>query len=156
MLMILLFIPETYHPVLLRQKAVKVRRETGNNRWKAPIEWLERSIPQTIIRSIYRPFLLLTLEPMCLNLCIFSAVLLGILYLYVFQTLNRRFCTVFGVAKQPSWKPCTREHILQLKACPTVRKLTPRSLTDGLVHLNSYSRITIASSSGKLDSHTSE
>lgn len=50
--------------------------------WHAPIEITERSIRQTILRSLYRPFLLLILEPMCLNLCIFSAILLGILYLF--------------------------------------------------------------------------
>ena len=82
LLMIILFIPETYHPVVLRRKAIRKRRETGDDRWKAPIEWLDRSITQTVIRSCYRPFLLLTLEPMCLNLCIFSALLLGVLYLW--------------------------------------------------------------------------
>lgn len=76
------FVPETYHPVLLRQKAIKLRKDTGDEKWKAPIERLQRSIPQTIIRSIYRPFLLLALEPMCLNLCLFSAILLGALYLF--------------------------------------------------------------------------
>lgn len=46
------------------------------------MEHHNRSIRQSIIQSIYRPFLLLTLEPMCLNLCLFSAVLLGVLYLF--------------------------------------------------------------------------
>jgi hypothetical protein len=76
------FVPETYHPVLIRRKAIKLRKETGDGRWKAPIEAMERSILQTIIRSCYRPFLLLALEPMCLNLCLFSALLLGVLYLF--------------------------------------------------------------------------
>ena len=76
------FVPETYHPVLLRHKAVKLRKTTGDSRWKAPIEVMQRSILQTVIRSCYRPFLLLTLEPMCLNLCLFSAILLGVLYLF--------------------------------------------------------------------------
>ena len=76
------FVPETYHPVLLRHKAIKLRKETGEEKWKAPIEVMQRSILQTIIRSCYRPFLLLTLEPMCLNLCLFSAILLGVLYLF--------------------------------------------------------------------------
>jgi len=76
------FVPETYHPVLLRNKARRLRAETGDERWHAPIEVMDRSITQTIIRSIYRPFLLLTLEPMCLNLCLFSAILLGVLYLF--------------------------------------------------------------------------
>jgi len=77
-----MFVPETYHPVLLRRKAQRLRKETGNENWQAPIEKMDRSIPQTIIRSIYRPFQLLTLEPMCLNLCIYSAILLGVLYLF--------------------------------------------------------------------------
>ena len=75
-------VPETYHPVLLRHKAAKLRKDTGDERWKAPIEVMQRSIPQTILRSCYRPFLLLTLEPMVLNLCLFSAMLLGVLYLF--------------------------------------------------------------------------
>lgn len=82
LVLITLFIPETYHPVLLRRKAIKVRDETGDERWHARIERMDKSILQTIIRSCYRPFLLLTLEPMCLNLCIFSALLLGVLYLW--------------------------------------------------------------------------
>ena len=80
--LIALGVPETYHPVLLRHKAEKLRKETGNEQWKAPIEVMQRSIPQTILRSCYRPFLLLALEPMVLNLCLFSAILLGILYLF--------------------------------------------------------------------------
>ncbi|KAL8673654.1 MAG: hypothetical protein Q9168_001909 [Polycauliona sp. 1 TL-2023] len=79
---IILVIPETYHPVLLRRKAISLRKETGNQQWQAPIERLDRSIARTVMTSIYRPFLLLTLEPMCLNLCLFSALLLGVLYLF--------------------------------------------------------------------------
>ena len=76
------FVPETYHPVLLRHKAIKLRAETGDEKWHAPIEKLQRSISQTIIRSCYRPFILLAREPMCLNLCLYSAILLGVLYLF--------------------------------------------------------------------------
>ena len=75
-------VPETYHPVRLRRKAIKKRRDTADHRWKAPNEVMDRSITQTVIRSCYRPFLLLALEPMCLNLCIYSAILLGVLYLF--------------------------------------------------------------------------
>ena len=76
------FVPETFPSVLLRRKAIRLRRETGDERWHAPIEKMDKSLLQTIIRSCYRPFMLLTLEPMCLNLCIFSAILLGVLYLW--------------------------------------------------------------------------
>ncbi|PGH00823.1 hypothetical protein GX51_05600 [Blastomyces parvus] len=92
---IALLVPETYHPVLFRRKAIKLRRETGDERWRAPIEMLDRSVGQTILRSIYRPMMLLTMEPMCLNLCIFSAILLGILYLF-FGAFHLVFSTLHG------------------------------------------------------------
>ena len=44
------------------------------------------------MRSCYRPFLLLALEPMCLNLCTYSAILLGIVYLF-FGAFNIVFTT---------------------------------------------------------------
>jgi len=80
--MIALLVPETYHPVLLRKKARKMRKETGEERWKAPMEKMNKSIPKTIAWSLLRPFQLLVLEPMVMNLCLFSAILLGILYLF--------------------------------------------------------------------------
>ena len=73
--LITIFIPETYHPVVLRKKAQKRRKETGDDRYHAPIERMNKSISKTIMWSIIRPFQLLALEPMCLNLCLFSAVL---------------------------------------------------------------------------------
>ncbi|KAJ9318965.1 hypothetical protein DTO271D3_553 [Paecilomyces variotii] len=93
--LIVFFVPETYHPVLLRRKAQRLRKETGDDRWVAPIENMHRSVLQTVLRSLYRPMLLLTLEPMCLNLCIFSAILLGILYLF-FGAFNLVFTNVWG------------------------------------------------------------
>ncbi|TQB72010.1 hypothetical protein MPDQ_007173 [Monascus purpureus] len=81
--------------LLLRNKARKLRKETGDDRWIAPIEKMQRSVLQTVIRSIYRPILLLILEPMCLNLCIFSAILLGILYLF-FGAFELVFSHVYG------------------------------------------------------------
>jgi len=80
--MIFFLVPETYHPVLLRNKAIKLRKETGDERWKAPMEKMNKSIPKTIGYSLLRPVQLLVFEPMCLNLCLFSAILLGILYLF--------------------------------------------------------------------------
>ncbi|KAL6153945.1 hypothetical protein ACJBU6_07239 [Exserohilum turcicum] len=80
--LIVFFVPETYHPVLLRRKAIRLRKETGNEEWIAPIEKLDRSITKTVMWSCIRPFQLLFFEPMCLNLCLLSAILLGILYLF--------------------------------------------------------------------------
>ena len=90
-----LLVPETYSPVLLRRKAQIKRKETGDEQFKAPIETHQKSIFWTIVRSLYRPFLLLTLDPMCFNLCLFSAILLGILYLF-FGTFDLVFTNVYG------------------------------------------------------------
>ena len=113
LLLVILLVPETYHPVILRNKARRLRKETGNDRWYAPLEKMDRSIalvrepyadranesaltfrelPKTVFTSCYRPFLLLALEPMCLNLCLFSALLLGIVYLF-FGAFNIVFTT---------------------------------------------------------------
>ncbi|TQN72800.1 Efflux pump atB, partial [Colletotrichum shisoi] len=76
------FVPETYHPIVLRSKARKMRKETGDERWKAPVEKSTKSVIKTIGISLKRPFQLLFFEPMVLSLDIFSAILLGILYLF--------------------------------------------------------------------------
>ncbi|KAH1558926.1 hypothetical protein KXX17_006423 [Aspergillus fumigatus] len=64
---------ETYHPVLLKRMAVRLRKETGDD----------------------RPMQLLAFEPMCMNLCVFSAILLGILYLF-FGAFELVFSHVYG------------------------------------------------------------
>jgi multidrug resistance protein len=121
--LIIMLVPETYHPVLLRNKAIRLRKETGNEAWIAPIEKMTRSIPKTVAMSCIRPFQLLIFEPMCLNLCILSSILLGILYLFfgafalVFQnnhgfTLSQTGLTflglflgmIIGACSDPIWR----------------------------------------------------
>lgn len=112
---VLFLVPETYKPVLLRFKAQRLRRETGEQKWHAPIEKSKRSPTKvcmcgsgrpasmsmllnrskTVLRSLYRPFMLLVLEPMCLNLCLLSAVLLGIQYLF-FGAFHVIFSETYG------------------------------------------------------------
>jgi multidrug resistance protein len=92
---ITILVPETYMPVLLRKKAQQKRKATGDDRWKAPIEISDKSILWTVVHSLYRPFLLLFLDPMCFNLCLYSAILLGILYLF-FGAFPLVFREVYG------------------------------------------------------------
>ncbi|PNS14238.1 hypothetical protein CAC42_6751 [Sphaceloma murrayae] len=82
LILIIFFVPETYHPVVLKQKAKKLRKETSNDSWYAPMEVMNKSVTKTVLWSCIRPFQLLTLEPMCLFLCLISSVYLGILYLF--------------------------------------------------------------------------
>ena len=69
-------------PMVLKHKAQKLRKETGEDRWRAPAEKMDKSVIGAVGRSLMRPFQLLFFELMCLQLCIFSAILLGILYLF--------------------------------------------------------------------------
>lgn len=81
--MIFFFAPETYHSVLLRAKAQRLRKENGDDRYHVPAEHsLPASKTRAVATSIVRPCQFLVFEPMCLCLNIFSAILLGILYLF--------------------------------------------------------------------------
>ena len=112
----------TSDPILLRKKARRLRKQTGNEKLLAPIENSDKSVISAVGHSLLRPFLLLIFEPMCLNLCIFSAILLGILYLFfgafplVFATnydfnlwqiglafLGIGVGLVIGIATDPVW-----------------------------------------------------
>ncbi|KAH7204875.1 major facilitator superfamily domain-containing protein [Fusarium redolens] len=86
---------ETYHPILLKQKARRLRKERNDDRFFAPIEKVKRSVLRAIAMSSARPFQLLAFEPMCLTLSLFSALLLGILYLF-FGTFPLIFGTTYG------------------------------------------------------------
>ncbi|KAL5592415.1 hypothetical protein FOBRF1_013441 [Fusarium oxysporum] len=92
---IFFLVPETYHPILLKQKARRLRKERNDDRFFAPIEKVKRSVLRAIAMSSVRPFQLLAFEPMCLTLSLFSALLLGILYLF-FGTFPLIFGTTYG------------------------------------------------------------
>ncbi|KAJ5279336.1 MFS general substrate transporter [Penicillium angulare] len=79
---ILFLVPETYHPIQLKAKAKMLRKKTGNENYVAPSEQTQVAKTRLLGLSLLRPVQFLTLEPMCLALDIYSAVLLGMLYLF--------------------------------------------------------------------------
>lgn len=95
-LLIYFFAPETYHPIKLRAKAEQLRKQTGDKRYKAPMENISRLGPRAIGIALLRPFQLLFYEPMCLCLDIYSAILLGILYLF-FTAFRLVFSETYGM-----------------------------------------------------------
>jgi len=84
MLISVIFVPETFHPVLLAKKAAAMRKSTGNESYHSPSEiaLAGKTVSSTLLHSLSKPFELLIFEPMCFFLCIYSALLLGILYLF--------------------------------------------------------------------------
>ncbi|GAA5823404.1 hypothetical protein JCM5353_002135 [Sporobolomyces roseus] len=78
---LVVFVPETFLPVVLKSQAKKLRK-AGRTDVKAPIELDERSITSVLKTSCTQPFELLATEPMALALCTWTALLLGILYMF--------------------------------------------------------------------------
>ncbi|KAI0700693.1 major facilitator superfamily domain-containing protein [Cytidiella melzeri] len=74
-------VPETYAPVLMKQKANKLRKATKDPRYYASLDRREGSLTRAIMISCYRPFELLLLDRMNLLLDLWCALLFGILYL---------------------------------------------------------------------------
>ncbi|CDK28739.1 unnamed protein product [Kuraishia capsulata CBS 1993] len=91
----LIFVPETYRPVLLARKAAKLRKETGNQDFFAPLEKVELTLFQSTILSAKRPLLLLVRDPMMLVLCVYTGLILAIVYLF-FVSFPYTFRTVWG------------------------------------------------------------
>ncbi|KAL4985935.1 major facilitator superfamily domain-containing protein [Aspergillus falconensis] len=86
-LLVYLFVPETYQPVLLKQKRKHLSKQRHES--QKPFS------PKMVLDSVYKPLLLLYLEPMCFCLCLYSAILLGILYLF-FGAFQIVFQSVYG------------------------------------------------------------
>jgi MFS family permease len=93
-------VPETYGPVILRKRAAQASLENGEKSSTLPAK-PQKSIFVAVGYSCLRPMQLLIFEPMCLALCTFSAVLLGILYLF-FEAFPLVFGGVYGFSLQES------------------------------------------------------
>ena len=81
----ILFIDESFPPVLLARKASKIRLETKN--------WAVHSKSQesgTSIREMSRKYLIVPLEmlidPICFFINLYAAFVYAIIYLYVFRS----------------------------------------------------------------------
>lgn len=80
-ILLFIFVPETYAPVLLKKKAARLRKETGNLKYYAPLDRTQGSLASAILISCYKPFQLVLFDRMALLLNTWNALLLGILYL---------------------------------------------------------------------------
>lgn len=94
-LMLVLFVPETYVPVILKKKARRLRESTGDPKFYAPLDRREGTLASAILFSCYTPFQLLLFDRMALLLNSWNALVLGILYL-AFQAFPIIFEDVHG------------------------------------------------------------
>jgi len=77
----LLFVPETYAPVLLQRKAKKIRFETQN--WAIHSAADERKVDfhDIVTRYLLRPFAMLLKEPILVLLTLYMCLIYGLIYL---------------------------------------------------------------------------
>ncbi|KAF4629983.1 hypothetical protein G7Y89_g8164 [Cudoniella acicularis] len=79
----LLFLEETYPPVILVSKAAELRRRTRNWGIHAKQEEIEIDFRELITKNFSRPMRLLVTEPIVLLLSIYMAFIYGLLYLFL-------------------------------------------------------------------------
>jgi len=75
---------ETYTPALLRKRAVRLRKETGNDAYRSqfcPKSGESQGIASLVFHSVLRPIKMTFLEPICCAWAVFVSVIYGILYL---------------------------------------------------------------------------
>ncbi|EON66201.1 hypothetical protein W97_05594 [Coniosporium apollinis CBS 100218] len=75
------FLQETYAPKLLKNKADKLRKETGNTALHTEFESPDKTLSKVIRTSLVRPFKLLGTQPIVQVLALYMAYLYGLMYL---------------------------------------------------------------------------
>lgn len=76
-----LTLPETYAPIILKRKAQRIRKETGDDKYRAPAEMVKLSATGLLKATFFKPFAMLVQEPMLLAMTVYMAFVYGVLYL---------------------------------------------------------------------------
>jgi multidrug resistance protein len=90
-ILVLLFQPETFAPILLYWKASHLRKITGDDRYVAEVEIRAEPFFTRLIHALYRPFLLVAREP----IVILFALYLTVIYIILFTFLDG-YTYIFG------------------------------------------------------------
>lgn len=84
MWIIMCFVPETYHPVLLAKRAKRIRAETGDPTYVTVEEEFPVPISELIQANLVRPFIMLATEPILLLMSLYIAIIYALLYAFFF------------------------------------------------------------------------
>jgi MFS family permease len=68
---LLIAFPETYAPVILKHRAQRLRKETGDESIIAPIELEKTDIGHIVTVVLTRPFRMICFEPLVLFTCLY-------------------------------------------------------------------------------------
>ena len=95
---VILFVPETFPPILLKWKAKHLRDLTGDDRYRAEVEIRRDSFMTRLGRALYRPFLLTATEPIIGLVALYMTVIYIILFTFL-DGYDYIFGEVHGVSQ---------------------------------------------------------
>lgn len=84
LILVILFQPETYAPILLKWKAAHLREITNDERYKGQVEIIAETFVHRLGHALYRPFLLTFREPIIMLIALY----LTVIYIILFTFLN--------------------------------------------------------------------
>ncbi|KAI3404540.1 NAG4 [Candida oxycetoniae] len=79
----IVIVPETHHGILLKKRAKKLRKDTGDTRYRSLNEIEVRTFAEVAKTSLLRPFILLS-ELIVFLMTIYMAIVYGLLYMFFF------------------------------------------------------------------------
>jgi len=74
-------LPEVYAPFLLKKKAQRLRKKTGDQRWHHPHEDVKLDVRSILTKHLARPVLMLLTEPMVTCIAIYASFVYALLYM---------------------------------------------------------------------------
>ncbi|KAH9872241.1 hypothetical protein IAQ61_005076 [Plenodomus lingam] len=77
------FFPETYGPVILKRRAVRLRKETGKDDIVAPLELEKTGLNHIVTVVLTRPLRMICFEPLVLFTCLYLSYAYAIFYIYL-------------------------------------------------------------------------
>ncbi len=75
------FLQETHAPTLLQRKASKLRKQTGDPKYHTEYDHADHKLTAILGKALYRPFRLLTTQPIIQVIALYMAYLYGLMYL---------------------------------------------------------------------------
>ena len=98
LVIVLLLQPETYGSLLLHWKAKILRKETGDNRYRAPMEVKRESLGRRLLTSVYRPFILFYSELILILMSLYLTVVYIVLFTFL-EGYTFIFTDTYGVSQ---------------------------------------------------------
>jgi len=124
-------VPETYAPKILAQRAAKLRKETGDDKFVTEQDIDKRPLAQRLQIFLLRPFQLLFQELIVFLISIYMSVLYGLLYIFfvayiIIYTEGKHYSPsitglmfipiAVGVVSSAACAPLVNKHYLKLAA----------------------------------------